>query len=73
MTRFRPAEPYNGLAQRALDRFYLNSPGTLRHEAHSYASTYLYSQSGQEGRKPRSTAATRIHCALPRLDISEGI
>ena len=33
--------PYNGLAQRDINRFYLNSAGALRQEARSYASLYL--------------------------------
>jgi PmbA protein len=61
--------PYNGLAQRSIDRFYLNSEGALRHEARSYASVYLYSKTEQEGRKPRSAGAMRVNRGLPVLDI----
>jgi PmbA protein len=61
--------PYNGLAQRDIDRFYLNSAGALRHEAHSYASVYLYTKTEEEGRKPRSAGAFRVSYGLDKLDI----
>jgi PmbA protein len=61
--------PYNGLAQRDIDRFYLNSNGALRHEAHSYASLYLYTKAEQDGRKPRSAGAFRVSTGLEKLDI----
>ncbi|MBD0268356.1 MAG: TldD/PmbA family protein [Cyanobacteria bacterium Co-bin8] len=61
--------PYNGLAQRDIDRFYLNSEGALRHENRSYASVYLYSKTEQEGRKPRSAGAMRINRGLQNLDL----
>jgi PmbA protein len=61
--------PYNGLAQRSIDRFYLNSAGALRQEARSYASVYLYSKTEQEGRKPRSAGAVRVNRGLPLLDL----
>lgn len=61
--------PYNGLSQRDLDRFYLNSDGAIRNEARSYASIYLYSKTEEEGRKPRSAGAFRISRSLPQLDI----
>ncbi|HIK46151.1 MAG TPA: TldD/PmbA family protein [Leptolyngbyaceae cyanobacterium M65_K2018_010] len=61
--------PYNGLAQRSLNRFYLNSDGALRQEARSYASVYLYSKTEQEGRKPRSAGAMRVNRGLPELDL----
>ncbi|MBD0336685.1 MAG: TldD/PmbA family protein, partial [Cyanobacteria bacterium Co-bin13] len=61
--------PYNGLAQRDIDRFYLNSAGALRHENRSYASVYLYSKTEQEGRKPRSAGAMRINRGLQNLDL----
>jgi PmbA protein len=61
--------PYNGLAQRSIDRFYLNSAGALRREARSYTSLYLYSKTEQEGRKPRSAGAMRVNRGLPLLDI----
>jgi PmbA protein len=61
--------PYNGLAQRDIERFYLNSNGALRHESRSYASLYLYSKTEQEGRKPRSAGAVRVDNGLSMLDI----
>ncbi|HEY9879625.1 MAG TPA: TldD/PmbA family protein [Leptolyngbyaceae cyanobacterium] len=61
--------PYNGLAQRDINRFYLNSEGALRHELRSYASVYLYSKTEQEGRKPRSAGAMRINRGLKNLDL----
>ncbi|HEY9799202.1 MAG TPA: TldD/PmbA family protein [Leptolyngbyaceae cyanobacterium] len=61
--------PYNGLAQRDVDRFYLNSAGALRTEAASLASVYLYSKTDEEGKKPRSAGAFRIHRSLENLDI----
>lgn len=62
--------PYNGLAQRSSDRFYINSDGAMRHEAHSYASVYLYSKTEEEGKKPRSAGAYRIEKSLEQLDLS---
>lgn len=61
--------PYNGLAQRDIGRFYLNSQGALRHEARTYTSLYLYTKTEQEGRKPRSAGAMRVDRGLPQLDI----
>lgn len=61
--------PYNGLAQRDIDRFYLNSEGALRHEAHSYASLYLYTKTEEENRKPRSAGAFRVSPGLEALDV----
>jgi PmbA protein len=60
--------PYNGLAQRDIDKFYLNSEGALRMNASSYASLYLYSKTEQEGKKPRSGGAFRINHSLAQLD-----
>ncbi|MGG6296600.1 TldD/PmbA family protein [Leptolyngbya sp. AN02str] len=62
--------PYNGMAQRHIDRFYLNSEGARRNEGHSVASIYLYSKTEQEGRKPRSAGAFRVSRALDGLDIA---
>ncbi len=62
--------PYNGLAQRDLDRFYLNSDGAVRQEGHSYASLYLYTKTEEEGRKPRSAGAFRVSHGLNELDIN---
>ncbi|MGD1906909.1 MAG: TldD/PmbA family protein [Leptolyngbyaceae cyanobacterium] len=61
--------PYNGLAQRDVDRFYLNSGGALRQEGRSYTSIYLYSKTEQEGRKPRSAGAMRVQRGLSQLDV----
>lgn len=62
--------PYNGLAQRDIDKFYLNSAGALRQDANSYTSLYLYTKTEQEGKKPRSAGAYRIHHSLKDLDIA---
>ncbi|WP_341524643.1 TldD/PmbA family protein [Nostoc sp. UHCC 0302] len=62
--------PYNGLAQRDIDRFYLNSEGAVRTESHSLASVYLYSKTEEEGKKPRSAGAFRINRSLETLDIN---
>jgi PmbA protein len=62
--------PYNSLAQRDIDRFYLNSEGALRTESHSLASVYLYSKTEEEGKKPRSAGAYRIKENLADLDIA---
>jgi PmbA protein len=61
--------PYNNLAQRDVDRFYLNSDGAIRAESHSLVSIYLYSKTEQEGKKPRSAGAFRISHSLDTLDI----
>lgn len=61
--------PYNGLAQRDYDRFYINSEGAVRSEARSYASIYLYSKTEEEGKKPRSAGAFRVSPGLEKLDI----
>ncbi len=64
------AVPYNGIAQRLIERFYLNSEGALRQEKRSYASLYLYTKTEQTGRKPRSAGAMRVHRGLAGLDVS---
>ncbi|MEL6320760.1 MAG: TldD/PmbA family protein [Cyanobacteria bacterium J06626_14] len=61
--------PYNGLAQRDINKFYVNSDGALRHEANSYTSIYLYSKTEQEGKKPRSAGAYKVEHSLTDLDI----
>jgi len=61
--------PYNGLAQRDSERFYLNSEGAARSEARSYTSIYLYSKTEEDGRKPRSAGSYRIGRSLDQLDI----
>jgi len=62
--------PYNGLSQQASERFYLNSDGALRSEAHTYTTIYLYSKTEQEGKKPRSAGSFRISSGLETLDIA---
>lgn len=62
--------PYNGLAQRDIDRFYLNSEGAVRTESHSFTSVYLYTKTEEEGKKPRSAGAFRINRSLDNLDLN---
>lgn len=61
--------PYNGIAQREIERFYLNSDGAQRSEERSYASIYLYGKTEQEGRKPRAAGAMRFKNSLSQLDV----
>ena len=61
--------PYNGLSQRDIERFYINSDGAERYEAGSVASVYLYSKTEQEGKKPRSAGAFRVEQGVDKLDI----
>ena len=61
--------PYNGLAQRGMTYFYVNSDGAERSEARTTAVIYLYSKTEQEGKKPRSAGAMRINTGLQRLDV----
>lgn len=61
--------PYNGLSQRDIDRFYVNSEGAVRNESRSYASVYLYSRTEEEGKKPRSAGAFRMSRSLQQLDM----
>ena len=61
--------PYNSLAQRQIDRFYLNSDQALRQEGHTLASIFLYGKAEQEGCKPRSAGAMRVARSLEELDI----
>jgi PmbA protein len=62
--------PYNGLSQRDVARFYLNSEGATRNEAGSYTTIYLYSKTEEAGKKPRSAGAYRISHGLEQLDIA---
>ena len=62
--------PYNGIAQREIERFYLNSEGAQRSEERTYASVYLYGKTEQEGRKPRAAGAMRVKNGLAQLDVS---
>lgn len=61
--------PYNGLAQRDIERFYLNSDGAARYEGGSYASIYLYTKTEQEGKKPRSAGSVKFSPGFEKLDI----
>lgn len=61
--------PYNGLAQRDIDKFYLNSDGAMRSESHSYTSVYLYGRTEEEGKKPRGASAFRLSKSLSELDL----
>lgn len=63
--------PYNGLAQRRSEAFYLNSAGARRAEGGTYASCYLYSRTEQEGRKPRSAGAFRVGHGVQELAIAD--
>ncbi|MEL7072204.1 MAG: TldD/PmbA family protein [Cyanobacteria bacterium J06581_3] len=62
--------PYNGLAQREIERFYLNSDGAQRSEERTYASVYLYGKTEQEGRKPRAAGAMRVKNGMAQLDVN---
>ena len=61
--------PYNGIAQSAVEHFYVNSAGAQRSEERTSASVYLYTKTEQEGRKPRSGHAVRIGIGPENLDI----
>ena len=61
--------PYNGLSQRDVSRFYLNSAGAMRNESSSYSSIYLYTKTGEEDRKPRSAGAYRVSRSFEDLDV----
>jgi PmbA protein len=59
--------PYNGLSQRQVEHFYLNSTGARRHELRSYASLYLYAKTEQEGKKPRSAGSFAMSNSFEQL------
>jgi PmbA protein len=61
--------PYNGLAQRAGERIYLNSEGACRHQRLTTASLYLFAKAEEAGRKPRSAGAIRLAYGTDDLDI----
>ena len=65
--------PYNGLAQRSIEQFYLNSAGALRREARTYTSLYLYTKTEQEGKKPRSAGAFEMSHSFAKLDVQKCI
>lgn len=62
--------PYNGLSQRRLERFYLNSEGADRQQTTTTTTLYLYSKTDEAGRKPRSAGAIRMSPDLEHLDIA---
>ncbi len=62
--------PYNGIAQREIERFYLNSEGAQRSEERTYASVYLYGKTEAEGRKPRAAGAMRVQNGIAQLDVN---
>jgi PmbA protein len=65
--------PYNGLSQRSMEKFYLNSAGALRSDARSYTTLYLYTKTEQEGKKPRSAGAFEISHSFDKLDVQKCI
>lgn len=65
--------PYNGLSQRSVEQFYLNSDGAVRSEARAYTSLYLYTKTEQEGKKPRSAGAFELSHSFDKLDIQKCI
>jgi PmbA protein len=62
--------PYNGLEQRQVEHFYLNSDGALRQESLAASSIYLCSKTEQAGKKPRSASSVKISPNLAQLDIA---
>jgi len=62
--------PYNSLSQRRVERFYLNSEGSLRSEEVGYFSTFLYTRAEQEGRKPRSAGLSEVAANLHALGLT---
>jgi PmbA protein len=65
--------PYNGLAQRSMSQFYLNSDGAIRSDSHSITSIYLYTKTEQEGKKPRMGGAAELSHSFAKLDIQKCI
>jgi PmbA protein len=65
--------PYNGLSQRSVEQFYLNSDGAVRSQARAYTSLYLYTKTEQEGKKPRSAGAFELSHSFDKLDIQKCI
>lgn len=59
--------PYNNLTQKNLERFYINSDGAAREEVAGYFSSYLYTRTEQEGRKPRSAGMSDVATSLGGL------
>ena len=65
--------PYNGLAQRSMTQFYLNSDGAIRSDSHAITSIYLYTKTEQEGKKPRMGGAAELSHSFAKLDIQKCI
>jgi PmbA protein len=65
--------PYNGLAQRSMNQFYLNSDGAIRSDSHSITSIYLATKTEQAGKKPRSAGAFELSHSFAKLDIQKCI
>ncbi|MCY7367675.1 MAG: TldD/PmbA family protein [Chamaesiphon sp.] len=65
--------PYNGLAQRSMSQFYLNSDGAIRSDSHSITSIYLYTKTEQEGKKPRMGGDAELSHSFAKLDIQKCI
>jgi PmbA protein len=65
--------PYNGLAQRSMSQFYLNSDGAMRSDSHSITSIYLYTKTEQEGKKPRMGGAAELSHSFAKLDVQKCI
>ena len=61
--------PYNGIGQREIERFYVNSAGAQRREARSASSIYLFTKTEQEGKRPRSAGAFRVSPGFTELDL----
>jgi PmbA protein len=59
--------PYNGLSQRQVEHFYLNSLGAQRHETRAYTSLYLYTKTEQPEKKPRSAGAYQVSESFEQL------
>jgi PmbA protein len=60
--------PYNGLSQRQVEHFYLNSQGAKRHETRAYTSLYLYTKTEQPDKKPRSAGAYEMSTSFALLN-----
>jgi PmbA protein len=65
--------PYNGLAQRSMSQFYLNSDGAIRSDSHAITSIYLYTKTEQEGKKPRMGGAAELSHSFANLDVQKCI
>jgi PmbA protein len=65
--------PYNGLSQRSIEQFYLNSAGALRQEARTYNTLYLYTKTEQPDKKPRSAGSFEMSNDFTKLDIDKCI